>query len=133
MSAQLTFRQSDHYNGGREWFGYGGECHQHPRIYLLTRSIRKTQSTEYEYSVDGEKVADLASALERIKSPPFVCDNERAALRSLSLEWSDRHAWKQWVGGYNLAHQLRRKGLIEADDGRIRLSELGVSMLGDEA
>jgi hypothetical protein len=121
----LTFRQSDHYNGGREWFGYGGECRQHPRIYLLTRSFRSSRTTEYEYSVDGEKVRDLAAALERIKSPPIVADDERAALHLVSTDWSERHAWKSWEGGYSMAHQLRRKGLIEADDGRIRLTELG--------
>lgn len=128
-SPTLTFRQSDHYNGGKEWFGYGGECRQHPRIYLLTRSIRATRTTEYEYSVDGEKVPDLATALERVQSPPVLNDDERQHLALVPEDWSESHAWKNWPGGYSVAHSMRRKGLIEAGDGRIRLTDLGRASL----
>lgn len=126
--AALTFRQSDHYNGGKDWFGYGGECHLHPRIYLLTRSIRATRSTEYEYSVDGEKVENLSAALERITRPPNVSDDEMEALRLVPDDWSDRRAWKFWPGGYATLWRLHRKGLVEADDGRTRRTDLGRQM-----
>lgn len=124
-------RQGDHYNGGATWFGYGGSCIQQPRLYKLTRHLKKTRATEVEWSVDGQKCASLEEAVDRLNRPPEINLVEREVLSKLPDEWSARAVLKEMLGEgwYEAIFLLRRKALIEAHEGAFRRTELARELL----
>jgi hypothetical protein len=131
-----TMRETAHYNGGKEWFGYGHQCIENPRLYRLDRYTRKDRSVTSTWSVDGEDCADLDEAIERLNSDPVVTADEIAALKLLTTEFQPLRdvragdAYKALPQG-TLSHWCSRKGLVWAEKGQARLTELGARILRD--
>lgn len=131
-----TMREVAHYNGGKEWFGYGYTCNQNLRLYRLDRYTRKDRAVKSEWSVDGEKCADLAEAVERLNTDPIIGDDERTMLASLLPafqplgEVRKREPYTTLPDAVTILHHwLSRKGLVEAQNGHIRRTELGDKLL----
>jgi hypothetical protein len=131
-----TMRETAHYNGGAEWFGYGHQCIQQPRLYRLDRYGRKDRSVTSTWSVDGEDCASLDEAVERLNVDPVVTADEIAALGLLTPEFQPLReiratdAYKALPSG-TLSHWCSRKGLVWAEKGQARLTELGQRILRD--
>ena len=128
-----------HYNGGKEWFGYGHQCIEEPRLYRIDRYKRATKSVESEWQVDGEKVSDLEQAAERLNVEPSLLGEECAMLRLVTPEYQRRSEIKELDGydsipdPFKAFHYLDRKGMVEWADGRVRLTPRGkMAKLGIE-
>lgn len=115
--ANCHMREEAHYNGGREFFGYGYRCIEHPRIYQIVKYYRKDRSTVIEWYVDGERVADLAAAADRLSAPPTITAQEREALAGLSTEFTPK---RDLDYDFEVFRRLADKGLIEWKDGHCR-------------
>lgn len=66
--SELTFKEDVHYNGGKEWFGYGWTCVQEPRITMIRRYFRKTRTSKDEWRLDGNPVVDAQAAVTELNS-----------------------------------------------------------------
>lgn len=123
-------RNVAHYNGGKEWFGYGHQCVEQPRLYRLDKYLRKDRSVQSIWSVDGVDCADLAEAVGRLNTDPVVTDAE---MPTLALFTPEPQPFREIRGadGYDetARHFLSHKGLIRADDGQASLTELGDRLL----
>lgn len=131
LARDWHMREVAHYNGGKEWFGYGHQCVEQPRLYRLDKYIRKDRSTQSIWSVDGETCADFAEALERLETPPVATDAELALLAKMSSEWRPLREERERLkpdGFMDVYYGLSRKGLIEARDGQMRLTESGAAL-----
>lgn len=131
-----TMRQTAHYNGGKEWFGYGHQCNEQPRLYRLDRYKRKDRSVTSEWSVDGEECADLAEAISRLNTSPTISEDEAIMLADLTEafqplgEVRKREPYTTLPDAVSILHfKLSRKGLVWADNGLIRRTELGTVLL----
>lgn len=130
-----TMREHAHYNGGREWFGYGHQCIENPRLYRLDRYMRKDRSVQSEWSVDGEKCASFEDAVERLKLPPAILFDEMEMLALIEPEfigWNELKAkpgYGAFAEPHHQLHYLDRKGLIEWQAGKVRLTASGASAL----
>lgn len=83
------FRKNDvHFNGGKEWFGYGHRCIDQPRLLVVDKYFRKDRSVKRSYQVDGKiRCETLAEALAALSVPPAVDDEQRRLLATVSPEW----------------------------------------------
>lgn len=133
-AADWTMREVAHYNGGKEWFGYGHRCYQQPRLYRLDRYARKDRSVTSTWSVDGEDCVDLADAINRLNSDPVVGPDELRMLAALAPAFQplkEVRATEPYLSMDHgvLHHWLPRKGLAEAENGYVRRTELGTRIL----
>jgi hypothetical protein len=77
-------REAVHFNGGREFFGYGHQCVDQPRLLVVDKYFRKDRRQERSYTVDGSRnFTTLAGALAALDRPPEVTDEHRELLRRL--------------------------------------------------
>lgn len=83
------FRKDDvHFNGGKEWFGYGHRCIDQPRLLVVDKYLRKDRSVKRSYQVDGKiRCETLAEALAALSVPPVVNEEERALLATVLPDW----------------------------------------------
>ncbi len=109
---QCTMRQTIRLNGGSAWFGYVFACVEHPRLQRVDKCDRKTKKTTIKYQVDGEDVASLDQAAERLNAPPVVTQEMRAALDAIGSEYGDHRKSL----GYSTLKKLENCGLIEWGD-----------------
>lgn len=86
---QCTMRETIHLNGGREFFGYVMVCNEHPRLQRIDKCYRATKSTVSQYQVDGENVASLEDAAERLSVPPTITEQMRADMAAIGSDWGD--------------------------------------------
>jgi hypothetical protein len=106
---QCTMRETIHLNGGPVFFGYVLVCNEHPRLQRIDKCYRKTKKTEIRYRVDGEDVADLDEAADRLNAPPIITDDLRSALEKIGTDYADyRKAFD-----YSILRKLSDRGLIE--------------------
>lgn len=127
-------RERAHYNGGKEWFGYGHQGIEQPRLYRIDRYMRKDRSVVSEWQVDGEKVDSFEAAVDRLNTPPVLSNEERAFLAEVPDDWAPcKEVRALPVTGDNdvhhVTHYLDRKGLIEASNGKCRRTELARELL----
>lgn len=125
--AKWKMRESAHLNGGRAWFGYEYQCLEQPRLRRLDRYTRANRSVASTWLVDGVDCESLDDALERLKTPPVIGEDELALLQLLSPEFlskADLDAldldWR------NRRDSLSKKGLIWWEAGKVRITELGL-------
>lgn len=124
-------RERAHYNGGKEWFGYGYQGIENPRLYRIDRYQRATRGVEYEFQVDGVKCADLDECAERLNHPPELTDDERDMLALIGADYVGRSVLKEmdeyaaFEDPFKPLHWLDRKGMIEWEKGRVRLTMEG--------
>lgn len=129
--AEWKMRERAHYNGGKEWFGYGYQCVENPRLYRIDRYKKATRSVESEWQVDGAKCADIAECAARLNSPPLLTDDEFAMLNVVQPGFVSRaelkriEAYASFDDPMHILHYLDRKGCIEWQSGSVRLTELG--------
>ncbi len=119
-------RERAHYNGGKEWFGYGHQCIENPRLYRLDRYLRKDRSVKSEWQVDGLACADIDDAITRLNSPAQLVGDEKKMLDIIPLGFARRDAIKadprysELTDPFSLLHWLDRKGFIEWQSGQVR-------------
>lgn len=106
---QCTMRETVHLNGGKEFFGYVLVCNEHPRLQRVDKCYRATKKTVIQYQIDGQDVADLDEAAERLNSPPILTDQMRADLRAIGPEFGDHRKTIE----YDRLKALECRGLIE--------------------
>lgn len=128
------FRLPDHYNGGREWFGYGGSAPQNPRLYVIEKSFKKTRTTVQEWSVDGVKMPSIEAAVEALNQPVQVTDGELRTIAAMPDDWASKDQVSQMLGVdrstlWTILLGLRRKGLVDVHDGTYRRSALAREVL----
>lgn len=83
-------RDDVHFNGGREFFGWGHRCIDQPRLLVIDKYFRKERSTQRSYLIDGKTpCATLEEALTALAVPPKLSDDLLVLLRGLSDEWID--------------------------------------------
>lgn len=120
--ADWTTRETAHYNGGKEWFGYGGQCIQEPRLGYIDRYYRATRDRVRTWKVDGQDCADADAAWAALQVPVVVTDEERAALKIIGDEPAD---YRRAID-HEITHFLRAKGLIEyGPPGRCKRTDAG--------
>lgn len=82
-------RDAVHYNGGKEFFGYGHRCETQPRLLVIDKYFKKDRSAQRSYLVDGKQpFTTLAEALAALDKPPMLSDEELTLLRGLPDGWS---------------------------------------------
>lgn len=132
-------RERAHYNGGKEWFGYGHQCVEEPRLYRIDRYQRATRSVESEWQVDGQPVPSLEAAAEMLNIEPTLAGEEGPLLLLVTPEYQRRSeikahdAYASLEEPFTAFHYLDRKGMVEWEDGRVRLTRRGhLAKLGIE-
>ena len=106
---QCTMRETIHLNGGSAFFGWVLVCNEHPRLQRIDKCDRKTKKTTIQYQVDGENVASLDEAAERLSQPPTITDEMRADLAAIGPEYGDHRKTIK----YERLKKLENCGLIE--------------------
>ncbi|MBR0871172.1 hypothetical protein JQ633_12445 [Bradyrhizobium tropiciagri] len=77
-----------HFNGGKEFFGWGHRCVDQPRLLVIDKCIRKDRSTQRSYLVDGKTpCTSLAEALAALDVAPVLTDEELRLLGTVQEEW----------------------------------------------
>ena len=106
---QCTMRTTIHLNGGSKFFGYVLVCNEHPRLQRIDKHFRDTKKTEIQYQVDGESVASLDEAAERLSVPPVITDEMTADMISIGPEFGDHRK----LIAYSRLKKLENCGLLE--------------------
>lgn len=126
--ADWRMQETAHYNGGKEWFGYGFQCIQEPRLGYIDRYYRKDRSVVRTWKVDGHDYADADAAWAALQTPPVFSAEEIAALRVIGDEPADHRN----TVDFRVSYSLREKGAIaygppgrcaRTDRGRLALTE----------
>lgn len=117
----IVREDGSHYNGGPEWFGYGGRCVQELRLRYIDRSYRATRTTTRSWIVDGIECASAEEAWERLQTPPAFSGDELTALATLTDEPSDLRATMP----YELRRSLTDKGAARANLGKYVITDAG--------
>lgn len=106
------FRENgSHYNGGREFFGYGYDAIGEPRLSMIRRWYRqgaRKGQTEDAFFVDGGHVESYGAALIALRSPPVFTEEELEALAQIGDEPAD---WRKTLN-INVLQFLKAKGAI---------------------
>lgn len=107
------FREDgSHYNGGKEFFGYGYLAIGEPRLKMIRRWYRqgaRRGESEDRFFVDGDHVESIVAAIEVLKASPSFAAPEIAALGEIGDEPAD---WRKIID-YEILSALRAKGAIE--------------------
>lgn len=128
--ADWTMRETAHYNGGRDWFGYEYQCNQQPRLRRLDRYTRKDRSVASTWRVDGQDCLDAFDALERLSHAPVLGEDELAVLAQITPEvMSKKDLDALNIDWRNRQDRLSAKGLIWWEKGQVRRTPLGGAML----
>lgn len=106
--AGWQMRKTTHLNGGREWFGYGFQCIQEPRLGRIDRYYRNDRDVVRTWKVDGHDCADAAAAWEALQKPPKFTDAEIECLRQVGDEPADLRK----VLPYETYYFLQAKGAV---------------------
>ena len=125
MTAHQFREDGSHYNGGKEFFGYGYRALGEPRLKMIRRWYRQGErrgKTEDRYFVDGQRVESYAAALEALRTPPALTDDERPFLALFSATPA-----KLPSGDISIMYQLREKGFVAADKGLWRITDAGMA------
>lgn len=120
-----TLREYMHLNGGGKFFGYGYRGIEYPRLARLIKYWKKDRSTTIEWFVDGNPIAKLEDAVDLLNKPPVLSEAELAELRKVTMEYADLRK----VLSPEALFYLPAKGVIEARDGKCRLTDLGIAAL----
>lgn len=124
--ADWKMRETSHYNGGKEWFGYGRQCIQEPRLGAIDRYYRKDRSVVRTWKVDGLDCVDADAAWAALQRPPVFTEEELAALATVGDEPTDHRGSLD----HTLAHWLKCKGAIEyGPPGRCKRTDAGRAAL----
>ena len=123
-------KEHAHYNGGKEWFGYGHTCVEQPRLYRMDRYTRKDRSVKSTWSVDGQDCADLADAIEKLNHDPDLTDLDRDTLTRIPICQMSRSEFSEMFGDgwHTRIHWMTRKGLMVWEHGRGKITELGIRL-----
>src|SRR5262245_20252226 len=96
-----------HYNGGREFFGYGYTAVGEPRLSMIRRWYRtgkRRGQSEDRFFVDGAHVENYAAAIAALRTSPVFCRAEREALSWMGDEPADyRGGFIEWDILHSLA------------------------------
>lgn len=106
---QCTMRPTIHINGGAAFFGQVFVCNEHPRLQRMDKSDRRTKKTTIQYMVDGDDVASLDEAAERLSAPPVITPAMQAALDAIGPTFGDHRKSIP----YEVTRKLADCGLIE--------------------
>ena len=116
-------------------FGYMYRAEQWPRLVALDRhwpnGNEAGEKTVRYWLVDGQVVADLDEALERLNIPPILTPEEAEILPLAPAEWTpvrqvreslaDRLPLDEPRALFRLLRSLTDKGMIEIYRGQIRI------------
>jgi hypothetical protein len=81
-------REAVHFNGGRDWFGYGHRCIDQPRLLVVDKYFRADQCTKRSFTVDGRlQVGTLREALDALAIPPALSIEEASLLATVPDDW----------------------------------------------
>lgn len=109
--ASYQFRENgNHYNGGRDWFGYGYTAIGEPRMTMIRRWYGRGErkgKTEDHYFVDGAPMAGFEQAMIAMRTPPVFTPEELALLATAT------HHWQPRPDHITLMLSLRDKGAVE--------------------
>jgi hypothetical protein len=118
-----------HFNGGKEFFGYGYTAIGEPRLSMIRRWYRsgaRRGQSEDRFFVDGAHVPTYEAAQEALKAAPTFTAAEIEALRRIGDEPADR---RQEIDHETL-HYLRHKGAIAwGPPGRCARTDVGRAAL----
>ena len=92
-------REAMHLNGGSKFFGYVYRCVEHPRLTRRDIYDKNDKSVTSTWRVDGEDVADLAAAVERLNTPAVLTEDEVKALARIPTEFTNVRAVEDIVAG----------------------------------
>lgn len=120
----MKLRQSQHLNGGSDWFAYRYVCIEQPRLSRFDRYDKRKRSVEVTWEVDGAEVENLAAAVDRLNVPPVLDAVEIVALALIPADWTPVREARQGMALETFL-ALRSKGCIEAEDAKCRLTDLG--------
>src|SRR5687767_12756070 len=82
-------RDAVHFNGGKQFFGYGHRCIDQPRMLVIDKYFNKDRSQQRSYLIDGKQpFTTLAEALAALAMPPVLSDDELRLLSALPEGWS---------------------------------------------
>lgn len=127
------FKHDDvHFNGGKEFFGWGHRCVDQPRLLIIDKHFRRDRSTQRSYLIDGRTpCTTLDEALAALSVPPAVGADDIALLRTLPPDgWSRPEQRAPYI-------PVAEMGLIEwgrDEEKRVtcRLTEAGRNILASE-
>lgn len=96
-----------HYNGGRDWFGYGFRSVDAPRMRVIRKWYKgkRRGDTSDTFNVDGVAVADAAAALEALAKPPVFSAAEILALAEIGDEPADHRKVVDFMTLYTLTEK----------------------------
>lgn len=122
--AGCHLRQTGHYNGGSEWFGYSWQVVELPRLSRFDRYERGTRTVVSTWRCDGDDCLSLDEAFERMATPPRLTNEETRVLAAVASEFMSKVDLRAALGNEALPHftlmTLRDKGQVEWQDGRVR-------------
>jgi len=120
-----------HYNGGKEFFGYGYSAIGEPRLKMIRRWYRQGErrgQSEDRFFVDGAHVPSYEAAVNALRLPPIYSLDDIRALRKIGDEPADYRA----SIGFDRLRSLHDKGAIEfGPPGRCARTEAGREKLRD--
>lgn len=81
-------RNAVHFNGGKDFFGWGHRCVDQPRLLVIDKYIKKDRSTQRSYLIDSKTpCTTLAEALAALSVPPILTPEECDLLATVSPDW----------------------------------------------
>lgn len=113
-----TTREVAHYNGGKVWFGYLHRSNQYPRLARMDKYFRATRAVESTWRVDGEPVANLAEAADRLSVPYVATPEQIELLKDVPDEFTLLEERARFT-------PLVEFGLVEFRDGKCRRTDTG--------
>lgn len=116
-----TMRETAHYNGGKEWFGYKYQCIEQPRLSRKDRYTRKDRSVSSVWLVDGEECATFGAALEILESPPALTVPELDIVAAFTAVTMEKRGFGNFSEAYPPLKALDSKGLVWWEDGKVSL------------
>ena len=116
-----ALRETAHYNGGRDWFGYDHECIEYPRLRRHDRYDRRSKSVSSKWFVDEAECIDIHDAAKRLQIKPVLPDELLPALALVTDEPQDFRKTEH----LSAILRLRRYGMVHANKGRVTITELG--------
>lgn len=116
-----TMRETAHYNGGSEWFGYKYQCIQQPRLSRKDRYTRKDRAVTSKWLVDGEECASFEEALDRLSVAPVMSAGELDTIAAFSGVVMAKRDFPDFDAVRGHLMTLSEKGLVWWENGAVRL------------